>query len=159
MKKQSGFTLIELMIVVVIIGTLAAIALPNFLHMVTRAKESSVKENMHTFQLAVEEFATLNRGLYPSDDNDPTSDTGETLQQLLPALKWPVNPFTGNFTNIDFIINNATPHIPNDPDLPKGEFEYDSDGDGNPNAEMYAIHGGDGEDGNGMNLSLVLKNF
>ena len=65
LRNTKGFTLIELMIVVVIIGILAAIAIPNFISMQDRAKESSVKANMHTLQLAIEDFAVTNDGTYP----------------------------------------------------------------------------------------------
>jgi len=72
MKK--GFTLIELMVVVVIIGILAAIAIPNFISMQRRAKEASVKNNMHTLQLAAEDFSTLSEGVY-------SADCGQTVAQ------------------------------------------------------------------------------
>jgi prepilin-type N-terminal cleavage/methylation domain-containing protein len=43
-KKNTGFTLIELMIVVVIIGILAALAIPRFMRSTTKAKQSEAKQ-------------------------------------------------------------------------------------------------------------------
>jgi len=66
-KSEKAFTLIELMVVVVIIGILAAIALPNFIRMQNRAKESDIKAVAHVVLLTVEEYKTrpLFEGIKP----------------------------------------------------------------------------------------------
>ena len=51
-KLSKGFTLIELMIVVAIIGILAAIAIPNFLKFQARAKQSEAKTNLKALYTA-----------------------------------------------------------------------------------------------------------
>jgi prepilin-type N-terminal cleavage/methylation domain-containing protein len=70
MRRERGFTLIELMIVVVIIGILAAIAIPNFLSMQSRAKEGSLKSNMHAVQLAAEDYIIQSDGTYALQASD-----------------------------------------------------------------------------------------
>ncbi len=53
---ESGFTLFELMIVMIIIGLLAAIAIPSYIRAVTRAKEAVLREDLHTLRTAIDSY-------------------------------------------------------------------------------------------------------
>jgi prepilin-type N-terminal cleavage/methylation domain-containing protein len=64
-RSARGFTLIELMIVVAIIGILAAIAIPKFADLVTRSKESSVKGSLGSIRSAVSIYYSDNEGVFP----------------------------------------------------------------------------------------------
>ncbi len=100
-KSREGFTLIELMIVMVIMGILATMAFSNWLSMQATAKEGAVKVNCHTVQLAAEDFAVRNNGVY-SDGNDALPNGGGTLKDLLPGAHLLTNPFTKQVTEPQF---------------------------------------------------------
>ena len=103
--KQGGFTLIELLIVIIIIGILAAIAIPMFLGQRDKAKESAVKEGVHSIQVGVQSFAVDNGDLYP------TSVTSANMTSYVD--NWPRNPWsntamTGNAAQGNYNYSTTT---------------------------------------------------
>ena len=73
--NHSGFTLVEIMIVVAIIALLAAIAIPNLLRAKISANDALAQGTLRTMSTASETFGTANNGNYPSN---MTSLTGAT---------------------------------------------------------------------------------
>ncbi|VGO12968.1 Type II secretion system protein G [Pontiella desulfatans] len=65
LSKKSGFTLIEIILVVVIIGILASIAVPRMGGRTEQAKIAKAKQTINTLSMAVQEYEMMN-GNYPS---------------------------------------------------------------------------------------------
>lgn len=99
-KKMNGFTLIEVMVVVVILGILAAVVVPKFMSRPEQARIVKVKQDILAIQSALDLYK-LDNGYYPSTDQGlqalvtkPTSDPmprnwkSDGYLQQLPTDPW-----------------------------------------------------------------------
>jgi type IV pilus assembly protein PilA len=80
MREENGFTLMELLTVLLIIGVLAAIAIPSFIGQTARANDAAAKTQIGTLQTAMKEFAMENSGSYKGA-------TLAKLETIEPTLK------------------------------------------------------------------------
>ena len=104
-KDDEGFTLIELMVVVLIIAILIAIAIPTFLGAQNRARDRAAQSNLRNALTAVKTIATDDSGLF-------TSVTLATLQSAEGALSWEWNAAspTAQDTVAIQVATGATPN-------------------------------------------------
>ena len=87
-KNKKGFTLIELMIVVAIIGILAAIAIPKFADLINKSKEGATKGSLASVRSAIQVYYGDNEGWFPADDLTCLTAAGKYLSAI-PVTKLP----------------------------------------------------------------------
>ncbi|MCG3137905.1 MAG: hypothetical protein HJJLKODD_01760 [Phycisphaerae bacterium] len=141
---RSGFTLIELMIVIVILGIIASIVIPQFTEASTDAQESALKTNLSTVRSQLEVFKMQHNGVYPDDDKlveqmttctkadksvpaankTCADDGGYPFGPYLRPEAWPDNPFN-NLSTVD--ITDGGNADPGDGDT--GWFYVESSGE------------------------------
>jgi len=111
MKKQSGFTLIELMIVVAIVAILAAIALPAYQSYTLKARFTEVVSAVGPFKTAIEVCAQTH-GVTVTGDLQTSQDTANNTCATPGALGIPVNITAANTSgNVATVTVNANGSI------------------------------------------------
>jgi prepilin-type N-terminal cleavage/methylation domain-containing protein len=105
--RGKGFTLMELLLVVVILGLLAAVAIPRFAQSGSDAKKNACRENIARINSQLELTAISNGGAYPPDQSE---FTGKILNDtvLFPDGP-PVCPYGTPYT-YDTALKRVAPH-------------------------------------------------
>jgi type II secretion system protein G len=105
--RKAGFTLVEVLIVVVIMAILAATIIPQFTDSTSDAKASTVKFNLHTLRSQIELYKAQHNGVVPSGtlveltvntDIDGNQGTGSSYPYGPYIREVPSNPFTNSQT-------------------------------------------------------------
>jgi general secretion pathway protein G len=83
-KAQAGFTMVELMAVLIILGLLAAVVVKNFVGSVDRAKVTQTKANLKLLHSAVNQFQ-MDNSRWPGEDEG----LSVLVQRPMDAMNWP----------------------------------------------------------------------
>ena len=127
LKLKRGFTLIELMIVVAIIGILAAIAIPQFANLVAKSQEGATKGNLGTIRSALSIYYGDTEGVYPTDTLGSLT-TSQRYLAVIPAATMPKNNVGNTGHAASAVVLNGTPMTVNTiTDV--GGWLYDNTGD------------------------------
>ena len=94
MRNRRGFTFIEMLIVVSIVGILATIALPSFQHAVTKAREAALKENLFVLRDVIDQY-------YADQERYPPTLAELVEKRYLRGV--PLDPMTGKRDSWTFV--------------------------------------------------------
>jgi general secretion pathway protein G len=102
-SRMSGFTLMEMMIVMVLIVILAGIGLTSYGNSVQRAKEATLKEDLFRMRDAIDQY-------YADKNKYPSNLDALVTEKYLRAV--PVDPFTGNAESWQTTTSDPDPGNP-----------------------------------------------
>ncbi len=111
-SKNSGFTIIEVLVLVIIVLILAAIVLPRFFDLENATRHKIVQENMKIMELAVKRYADNTNGIYPLKPDDAA------LRSFFPGGNHDAkNPEGGNYPENPFTHMREEPLLGNVTDV------------------------------------------
>ncbi len=113
---QKGYTLLELMIVVAIVGILVSLAIPHFQHSAMKAKETALRHNLFTMRAILDQYYA-DRGDYPLNL--------ETLVESHYLRAIPVDPMTKSTTTWEEVYETQE----EGDDSPTGVYDVKSGSD------------------------------
>jgi len=133
-RRRAGFTLAEMMVVIVIIGILATIVVPNVWQKFAMGQKAKVKVDITAITNALSEYAMNNAGKYP-DSLEPLVQPDANGYRYLNMSKVPKDPWNNEYGYEPPVPGNPDPRI----------FSYGRDG----------TMGGEGDDADIDNRTIV----